>query len=71
VIRRDPRTGARHEIPVELKRILERKAPDVPLEVNDVLYIPDNTGRRASVAALDRIVGFGAATASGVLIWRR
>lgn len=71
VIRRDPRTGARHEIPVQLKRILERKAPDVPLEVNDVLYIPDNTGRRASVAALDRIVGFGAATASGVLIWRR
>ncbi len=71
IIRRDDRTGARHELPIELKKILERKAPDVPLLANDILYVPDNTGRRATVQALDRIAGFGAATASGILIWRR
>jgi len=71
IIRREEPSGARHEIPIELKKILERKAPDVTLLANDVLYIPDSSGRRATVAAIDRIVGFGAATASGLLIWRR
>jgi len=71
IIRRDERTGARHELPIELKKILERKAPDVPLMANDILYVPDNSGRRATVSVLDRVAGFGAATASGVLIWRR
>ncbi|MGQ9635636.1 MAG: polysaccharide biosynthesis/export family protein [Bryobacteraceae bacterium] len=71
IIRRDDRTGARHELPIELKKILERKAPDVPLVANDILYVPDNSGKRATVNVLDRIAGFGAATASGVLIWRR
>lgn len=71
VYRRDEDTGTRHEIPIELKRIMKRKAPDVPLAANDILYIPDNTGRRITVNALERIAGFGAATASGVLIWRR
>lgn len=71
IIRRDERTGARHELPIELKKLMERKAPDVPLMANDILYIPDNSGRRATAQALDRIAGFGAATASGILIWRR
>jgi polysaccharide export outer membrane protein len=71
IYRRDDNVSAKHEIPIELRKILERKAPDVPLLANDILYIPDNTGRRASLAVLDRIIGFGAATASGVLVWRR
>mgnify|MGYP001086303990 CR=1 FL=1 len=71
IIRRDDRSGARSEIPIELRRIMQRKAPDVPLVANDILYVPDNSGRRATVTALDRIAGFGAATASGILIWRR
>ena len=68
VYRRDE-TGARKEIPIELAKILERKAADVPLEVDDVLYIPDNRARRNVSKALDRITSFGASTASGVLIW--
>ena len=71
IIRREERTGERHEIPIELKKIMERKAQDVALLANDILYIPDSSGRRATLAAVDRIVGFGAATASGVLVWRR
>jgi len=71
ILRRDERSGARHELPIELKKILERKAPDVPLIANDILYVPDRSGKRATVNVLDRIAGFGAATASGVLIWRR
>ncbi len=69
ILRRDDRTGARNEIPVPLQQIMKRKSPDLPLLAGDVLYIPDNSGRRAAMNALDRVLGFGAATASGVIIW--
>jgi polysaccharide export outer membrane protein len=68
VYRRDS-DGVKQEIPVELEKIMQRKSPDVALQANDVLYIPDNKGRRNAMTALDRITGFGAATASGLLIW--
>ena len=50
----------RDEIAIELRKILKRQSPDVPLVANDILYIPDNTGLRASVKALETIVGAGA-----------
>ncbi len=71
IYRRETDGGAKHEIPIPLSRIIERKAPDVALTADDILYIPDNKNRRLTVSALERIAGFGAATASGVLIWRR
>jgi polysaccharide export outer membrane protein len=58
------------EIPIELNKIMDRKTPDVALEANDILYIPDNKGRRMTLTAIDRLAGFGSSTASGVLIWR-
>ncbi len=71
IYREDPATGRRREIPVELAKILKRQAPDMPLEINDILYVPDNTGKRATVNVIDRAAGFGAGTLSGILIWRR
>ena len=68
VYRRDA-GGSRQEIPVELAKIMERKSSDVTLEAGDILYIPDNKGRRATMNAIDRMTNFGASTASGVLIW--
>lgn len=61
----------RSEIPVELDLIMQRKSPDVSLLADDVLYVPDNKGRRRAVNLVDRVTGFGASTASGVLIFRR
>lgn len=63
-------SGSKNELPIELRKIMDRKAPDVPLVANDILYIPDNRGRRLTAAALDRIISFGAGTVSGVLIYR-
>jgi polysaccharide export outer membrane protein len=68
IYRRDD-SGAKAEIPIELEKIMQRKAPDVPLQIDDVLYIPDNKTRRAAMTALDRIALFGASTGSGLLIW--
>jgi polysaccharide export outer membrane protein len=61
--------GTPQEIPIELAKIMERKSPDVPLEVGDILYVPDNKSRRNTMSIVDRLAGFGSATASGLVIW--
>jgi polysaccharide export outer membrane protein len=71
IYRQQPNSTAKNEISIELQKIIERKSPDIPLEANDILYIPDNKGKRLTVTTLERIAGFGSATASGMIIWRR
>jgi polysaccharide export outer membrane protein len=68
IVRR-PEQGAPQEIPIEIEKIMQRKAPDMPLEIGDILYVPDNKTRRTTMSIVDRVAGFGASTASGVLIW--
>ncbi len=68
VVRRQE-NGPPQEIPVELDKILHRKLADMPLEIGDILYIPDNKSRRTTMSIVDRVSSFGASTASGVLIW--
>lgn len=68
IYRRDEK-GAKQEIPVPLEQIMQRKSPDVKLETDDVFYVPDNKTRRTTFTIIDRITAFGAATASGLLIW--
>ncbi len=59
VYRRDG-AGPKKEIPIELEKIMQRKSPDVPLEADDLLYIPDNKTKRNTMTAIDRITMFGA-----------
>jgi polysaccharide export outer membrane protein len=68
VYRKDE-SGTKKEIPVDLDKIMQRKSPDVTLQIDDLLYVPDNKSRRATMTAIDRITMFGASTASGLLIW--
>jgi len=60
--------GAPQEIPIELQKIMDRKSPDVTLTANDILYIPDNRTKRATLSAVERAVGFAVTTMSGMLI---
>ena len=69
IYRRKPGAENKDEIPIPLARIMGRKSPDVLLSADDILYVPDAKGRRMSAAAFEKIAGFGAATASGLLIW--
>jgi polysaccharide export outer membrane protein len=62
-------TGGKEEIPIELRKILDRKLPDLPLQENDIFYIPDNRKQRATMMAIDRAIGFASSTASGILIY--
>ncbi len=68
--RLDGRTNQRAETLVQIRKILDRKAPDVSLRADDIFYVPDNKGRRATLNALERVISFGAATTSGVLVYR-
>jgi len=57
------------EVPIDLRKILDRKLPDVPLSANDILYIPDNRTARLTMTTIDRAIGFASSTASGILIY--
>ena len=59
----------RQEITIPLRDILHRKAPDVQLQANDILYIPENSKARLNAAVLDRIAGFGSSVTSGLVVF--
>lgn len=59
--------GPRNEIPINLKKIIDRKSPDVPLMANDIFYIPSATGLRASLKVLEETVGAGAALGAAAI----
>jgi polysaccharide biosynthesis/export protein len=64
-IYRQDGSGNKNEIIIPLSKILERKAPDAPLLASDILYVPDNKGRRMTIGTLEKILllssGAGAA----------
>lgn len=68
-IYRKEASGEKNEIEIPLRKILDRQEPDISLQAQDILYVPDNRSRRAKMKALEKILTFGAATASGMLIW--
>jgi polysaccharide biosynthesis/export protein len=58
---------SKQEIPVELEKIMDRKAPDVPLQAGDILYIPDDHTRRNTLGLVDRLLAAGSITSSAVV----
>ncbi|MBI5084431.1 MAG: polysaccharide biosynthesis/export family protein [Acidobacteria bacterium] len=71
VYRTADKQGGKAEIQVELAKIMKREAVDFRLEPEDTLYIPEDSGRKTLVTTAEKVVAFGLATASGVLIWKR
>ncbi len=69
IYRREPGKAARNEIPIDINEIMRHRSPDLQLEANDILYIPDNHGKRLAAETLERLAGFGSSTASGLLIF--
>lgn len=61
--------GSKNEIPIELSKIMDRKAPDATLLPNDVLYVPDSRGKRIGLATLERILLFGSTAGATALIY--
>ena len=63
-------SAERDEVTVSVKDIVKHHAPDVLLNANDILYIPDNSGKKITAEVLARVGTFGSSTASGLLIFR-
>lgn len=65
IYRRD-KDGSKKEIVVDLKDVLDRKAPDVRLVAQDILYVPENKDKKIALSVLEKIAlfaGTGGATA--------
>jgi polysaccharide biosynthesis/export protein len=54
------------EVPLPLKKILAAKAPDVNLQPNDILFVPNSAAKSAARRSLEAVVQ----TATGVAIYR-
>jgi polysaccharide export outer membrane protein len=55
--------GEREQIPADVKRIVENKAPDLEMHPDDILYIPNSFGKAMSARGLDAAIGTAAAFA--------
>lgn len=66
ILRTNGVTGQRDQIPVHLKQIENHKQEDVPMQSNDILYVPDSTGLKVLAKGAEAAVGIG----SGVAIFR-
>jgi polysaccharide export outer membrane protein len=69
LIRFNDKTGVRDEIPVELRKIMDRKSADVTLVADDIFYVTDNSRRRNTLATLEKVAAFGSAVAVAAIIY--
>jgi polysaccharide biosynthesis/export protein len=67
IYRSDDSTGVKKEIPITLKKIMNRKAPDMPVLPNDILYVPEASGRKATLTTLDRMSMIGSSIGTTLL----
>jgi polysaccharide biosynthesis/export protein len=56
----------REQIPLNVKKIMESKAPDLQLKPDDIIYVPNSLGKQMGARGLEAAIGLG----TGVLIWR-
>jgi polysaccharide export outer membrane protein len=65
ILRASEGSDARLEVPIDLNKIIRGKSPDVDLRSNDILFVPVNGAKSATLQALQTIVSTG----SGIAIY--
>jgi len=66
IMRTNPLTGKRDEIPVHIKQIEKHKDEDLAMKSNDILYVPDSFGKKALAKGGEAALGIG----TSVVIYR-
>jgi polysaccharide export outer membrane protein len=66
ILRQPPGSAQRLQLPVDVKKIITLKSDDLELQRNDILYVPDSTGKHA----LRRSAEIAIAIATGAAIIR-
>jgi len=63
IMRNNPVTGQRDTIPVRIKHIENQKTQDVPMNSNDILYIPDSKGLKILARSAEAAISIGSSVA--------
>jgi polysaccharide export outer membrane protein len=71
VLRTANGTDAREEIPLNVKKILAGKATDFPLRPDDILFIPNSTGKFVALSTLESAIRMAGQVGAGVAIYGR
>lgn len=66
ILRMVPGGSSRTEIAVDINKILSGKQPDIPMQPEDILYVPNSVPKRAAVRALEAAIQAG----TGMAIFR-
>jgi polysaccharide export outer membrane protein len=65
ILRKVNGSASRTEIAINIKQLMAGKAPDVPLQPDDILFIPNSDAKSAGFRTLDAIVN----AASGLALY--
>jgi polysaccharide export outer membrane protein len=65
ILRKNPDTGKRDQVPVDLSKVMHLKTQDVQMQANDILFVPDSNGLKALHRAGD--VGIALTTGVGLI----
>jgi len=66
ILRRGDNGPQRTETRINVAKILSDKAPDVELQADDILFVPNSAAKNAGARALEAAIDIG----TGVAIWR-
>ncbi len=66
ILRKDATTGQTKQIPVKIKKIEDRKSPDIRLYAGDILYVPGSTAKKVLGMAGGAAIGIS----TGLAIYR-
>src|SRR3984893_4028445 len=58
--------STREQIPANIKKIMQNKSPDLQLQPDDILYVPNSMSKQVSARGLEAAIGIG----TGLLIWK-
>jgi len=68
ILRMTPGATKRSELPVNLEQIFSGKAEDVPLQQDDILFVPDSKEKRAILRTLEALASLGTTAGAGIII---
>jgi polysaccharide export outer membrane protein len=58
--------STREQIHANIKKILQNKAPDLQLQPDDILYVPNSMSKAIGARGAEAAIGLG----TGILVWR-
>ena len=67
VMRTMPGNANRTEIPINLKKLMAGKVPDIQLKSDDILFVPNSTAKSALVRGTEAAISVG----TGLAVYAR